>query len=134
MNLIMNLEFEIIVEKITSSDCRYKQDAYAFVMEALSYTQKKYKSSRHVSGEQMLEGIKDLLLKKFGPMTITVLEYWGIKSTEDIGNIVFSLVENNVLTKTEEDCIDSFQNGYDFNEVFHHGYRTQLYKRISRMK
>lgn len=130
----MNEEFEIIVEEIHAKDTRYKEDAYVFVMEALSYTQKKFKRSKHVKGEEMLQGMRELLLKKFGPMTMTVLEHWGIKSTEDFGNIVFNLVENRVLSKTEEDNIEEFRDGYNFDEAFDSGYRKQLAKKISRMR
>ena len=130
----MNEEFNTIIETIYGADCRYKEDAYAFVMEALSYTQKKFKRFKHVTGEEMLIGIRELLLEKFGPMTLTVLNYWGIKSTEDFGNIVFNLVENRVLSKTEEDRIESFKDAYDFVEVFDYGYRKQLAKKIRRMR
>src|SRR3989338_6346055 len=102
----MGNHFETIVEGIYEKDVRYKEDAYVFVMEALAYTQKKYKRTRHVKGEEMLQGMKELLLNKFGPMTIPVLEHWGIKSTEDFGNIVFNLVENRELSKTEDDSIE----------------------------
>jgi len=130
----MSNEFETIVEEIYEKDARYKEDAYVFVMEALAYTQKKYKRTKHVKGEEMLQGMKELLLKKFGPMTIMVLEHWGIKSTEDFGNIVFNLVENRVLSKTDDDSIEEFRDGYDFGEVFDSGYRRQLAKKISRMR
>jgi len=126
--------FGLILESIYEQDPRYKEDAYVFVMEALTYTQKKYKCDKHVSGQDMLEGIKELLLNKFGPLAITVLEYWGIKTTEDFGNIVFNLVEKNVLSKTEDDNIETFRNGYDFHEVFRKGYRKKLAKKISRMR
>ena len=130
----MNQEFYDIIERIFLKDNRYKHDAYLFVMESLSYTQKKFKRYRHVSGEELLEGMKELLLNKFGPMTITVLNYWGIRSTDDFGNIVFNLVENRVLSKTDEDNIDHFRNRYNFDEVFNQGYRQQLAKKISRMR
>jgi uncharacterized repeat protein (TIGR04138 family) len=130
----MSQNFNDIVETICDRDPRYKEEAYDFVMEALTHTQKKFRRVKHVSGEELLEGIKDLLLERFGPMTLTVLNYWGIKSTEDIGNVVFNLVENKILSKTEDDCIDHFRNGYDFAEVFEKGYRNQLAKKISRMR
>ncbi|MBF0522823.1 MAG: hypothetical protein HQL24_07200 [Candidatus Omnitrophica bacterium] len=130
----MNQEFDNIVEKICEQDVRYKQDAYVFVMEALSFTQKKFGRIRHVSGEEILQGMKDLLLEKYGPMAITVLEHWGIKNTEDFGHIVFNLVENKILSKTEEDNIDTFRNAYNFEDVFRQGYRKQLNKKISRMR
>lgn len=130
----MNEKFEKILEQIQDADPRYKEDAYLFVMEALSYTQKRFKADRHVTGQEMLIGLKELLVNKFGPMTMTVLEHWGIKDTEDFGYIIFNLVDNNVLTKTEHDNIESFRNAYDFEEVFKDEYRKQLHKKISRMR
>jgi len=127
-------EFEAIIEDIYERDIRYREDAYIFVMEALEFTQKKYKCTKHVRGEEMLQGMKELLLNKFGPMTLTVLKHWGINNTEDFGNIVFNLVENRVLSKTEDDNIEEFRDGYDFGEVFDSGYRKQLAKKISRMR
>lgn len=123
-----------IVDEIREKDPRYKSDAYSFVMEALSYTQKKFRCPKHVSTFEILEGMKDLLIVKYGPMALTVLQFWGIKTTEDIGNIVFNLVDNKVLSKTEDDRIEHFKNAYDFEEVFRSGYRKQLAKKISRMR
>jgi len=131
---VMSQNFRTIVGEITDKDSRYNADAYVFIMEALSFTQKKYKAPRHVSGDQMLTGLKDLLMDKYGPMTMAVLEHWGIKSTEDFGNIIFNLVDGKVLSKTDEDKIEIFRDGYDFEEVFEHGYRKKLNKKISRMK
>jgi uncharacterized repeat protein (TIGR04138 family) len=122
--------YDFIIEK----DPRYKADAYDFVMEALEFSQKRLKSRRHVSGQELLDGIKQLLMRKFGPLTMVILEHWGIKSTEDFGHIVFNLVENNLLTKTEEDCIDHFRNGYDFEKEFRDGYHKRLHRKISRMR
>ena len=130
----MKENFNAAVERICENDLRYKEGAYAFVMEALSFTQKKFRNPRHLSGEELLDGIRELLLKKFGPMTMSVLKHWGIKSTEDFGNIVFNLVEYKVLNKTEDDSIEHFRNGYDFTEVFQYGYRKDLHKKISRMR
>jgi uncharacterized repeat protein (TIGR04138 family) len=130
----MKKRFETIIEEIYERDCRYKEDAYIFVMEALAYTQKKFKLAKHVRGENLLIGMREYLLDKYGPMTMTVLRHWGIKSTEDFGNIVFNLVENQVLSKTEDDNIEEFRNGYDFEEVFDSGYRKQLARKISRMR
>ncbi len=130
----MSQTFSYAIEKICEYDCRYRYDAYEFVMEALSFTQHKFKRPKHVSGPELLTGMRDLLLEKFGPMTLLVLKYWGIRTTEDFGNIVFNLVEHRVLSKTEDDRLDSFRNGYDFKEVFDHGYRKQLARKISRMR
>jgi len=130
----MNQEFEIVVESIHERDKRYSCDAYAFVMEALSYTQKKFKASRHVSAEEILTGMKELLINQYGPMALTVLTYWGITQTADFGNIIFNLIEQKVLSKTEDDNIETFRDAYDFQEVFRNGYYHQLAKKISRMR
>src|SRR3989338_652985 len=122
----MNNEFYEIVERICDQDPRYRREAYEFVMESLTFTQRKLKRSKHVSGPELLKGIQLLLLEKFGPMTLTVLKHWGIENTEDFGNIVFNLVEHKVLSKTEDDKHEHFLNGFDFKEVFEHKYRHSL--------
>ncbi len=130
----MNREFDNVIDQICEKDSRYRRDAYEFVMEALNFTQKKFRRVKHVTGEELLEGVRALLLERFGPMALSVLHHWGVKATEDFGNIVFNLVENKVLSKTDEDTIESFKNGYDFKEAFHEGYQKQLAKRISKMR
>jgi len=103
-------------------------------MEALSFSQRKFRRAKHISGEELLAGIRALLLKKFGPMTMMVLQHWGIKSTDDFGNIVYNLVENKVLAKDSQDQYDSFKNAYDFDEVFNKGYRKALARRLKSMR
>ena len=130
----VNQELTNILEIICEKDRRYRQDAYEFVMEALAYSQKKFRRTRHVTGTELLEGTKELLLNKYGPLALTVLHHWGIRSTEDFGQIVFNLVGNRVLSKSEEDNLEIFRDGYDFQEVFKQGYRKDLERRISRMR
>ena len=130
----MDEEFYSIVSEACQKDPRYHREAYEFVMEALAHTQKKYKKQRHVSGKELLEGIRTLLLKKFGPMTMSVLKFWGIKATDDFGNIVYNLVEFKILAKDTEDHYESFKNAYDFEEVFNKGYRKQLARRLKSMR
>ena len=79
----MDEEFYSIISNICTQDSRYSPEAYEFVMEALAYSQQKFKKIKHISGEELLAGIRALLLKKFGPMTMTVLKHWGIKITDD---------------------------------------------------
>jgi uncharacterized repeat protein (TIGR04138 family) len=130
----MNQQFDAVVDTICEKDSRYKREAYEFVMEALNYTQKRFRRVKHVTGAELLVGIKGLLQRKFGLMTMTVLEYWGVKNTEDFGHIVFNLVQYKMLSKTEEDTLESFQNVYDFREVFDVGYRKRFHRQVSRMR
>ena len=115
--------FEEILENIVAKDSRYQRDAYCFLREALDHTQKAVSKSkkneiRHVSGQELLAGIRDYALSQFGPMTITVLEEWGIRSCEDFGEMVFNMVASNLLAKTENDTRDDFKDGYDFESAF----------------
>ncbi|PYK99589.1 MAG: hypothetical protein DME19_08150 [Verrucomicrobia bacterium] len=116
--------FEEAVGQIASKDPRYPGDAYFFVREALDHTQKmvgkvpKKNEVRHVSGQELLDGIREYALQLFGPMTLTVLEEWGIKRCEDFGEIVFNMVETRLLAKTEHDSREDFKRGYDFHEAF----------------
>jgi uncharacterized repeat protein (TIGR04138 family) len=115
--------FDDVIEYIVSKDPRYKKDAYYFVREALDYTQslvskKTKKPVRHVTGQQLLEGIREFALRQFGPMAITVLNDWGIYRCEDFGEIVFNMVDYSLLSKTEKDSKDDFKCGYDFYEAF----------------
>jgi len=133
-NESMQRTLDDIFSEIRKHDPRYKEDAYDFVLEALSFTQKKFKRVKHVTGPELLEGIKILLMQRFGPMTVTVLKHWGIEKTEDFGNIVFNLVHNKVLSKTDDDHIDHFRDVYDFDKVFNKGYRQHLHRKVSRLR
>ena len=111
------------VKKISAADPRYDLGAYLFVREALDFTVKRLKKptrgpSRHVSGRELLDGIRSYALDQYGPMALTVLATWGLKSTEDCGEIVFNLVNAGVLGKTDSDTKQDFAKGYDFHEAF----------------
>ncbi len=73
---------------------------------------------RHVSGQELLAGIRSYALEQFGPMAQMVLNEWGIQNCEDFGELVFNMVETNLLAKTTEDSREDFKNGYDFFEAF----------------
>ena len=125
--------FKESIMKICSVDDRYHPDAYLFVREALdcAVTAMKKKAQgpeRHVSGPELLEAFKLFALQEFGPMAITVLSEWGIRRTEDVGEIVFSLVREGRLGKTEKDSIDDFKDVYDFDAVFGKPYRPEKTK------
>jgi uncharacterized repeat protein (TIGR04138 family) len=113
--------FEEIIDKIVEKDSRYTREAYFFLREALDHTQKVFVKKgevRHVSGRELLDGVRGFALEQYGPMTLMVLDAWGIRTTADIGEIVFNMVDSNVLAKTDEDTREAFKDIYDFVEVF----------------
>ena len=113
------------LQEIIKKDPRYPIDAYIFVLEALFYTRKKFKMKGHVTGQQLLEGLRDLAKERYGLMAKTVFEHWGIAETLDFGNIVFNMVNEKMLGKTEGDRLDDFKDVYDFNDVFIKNYQLQ---------
>ena len=127
---MQELTFETTLALIIAKDPRYETEAYLFVKEALDYTQKlvgkpSRNEVRHVSGQELLEGIRAFALSQFGPMTPTVFEEWGIRRCEDFGEIVFNMVEIGLLGKTEKDSRADFQNGYDFDSAFRKPFRPE---------
>ena len=71
-----------------------------------------------MTGQELLEGIRQYALQQYGPMAVTVLEEWGVTHCRDFGDIVFNMVESGLLAKTEKDSRDDFQQGYDFTDAF----------------
>ncbi len=120
---MQKIGFAEALDSIVASDPRYQRDAYAFLRDALDFTTKQQKkvkgvSVRHVTGPELLDGVRQYALKEFGPLVMTVFDNWGIHSCEDGGNMVFNLIGAGVFGKTEEDSIEDFKNVYDFGEAF----------------
>lgn len=113
------------IEKLIDANGAYKFEAYSFVMAALHFAVSKLAKTRHISGKELLEGIRDYALQQYGPMARTVLNYWGIYETKDFGLVVFELVEAGILRKQPEDKIEDFEGVYDFKEAFDKGYQIQ---------
>jgi uncharacterized repeat protein (TIGR04138 family) len=123
--------------EVVRRDPRYTYEAYEFVFAALGHTQRLLKRvpregegeagpQHHVTGPELLDGIRDLALREFGLMARTVFRLWGINKTDDFGEIVFNLVESNLMSKTDEDNRRDFQNVYDLDNALVQGFRIQL--------
>ena len=112
------------VDRLVDQDGRYAKEAYLFLYEALNYTVKSLGKAdlpdqqRHVSGRDLLRGISEFGLSRFGPLTRTVFEHWGVYKTEDFGNVVFNLVSAKQLGRTENDRLEDFIDVYDFASEF----------------
>lgn len=119
-------DFAEIVGLICKEDPRFDRKAYDFIRLGLDHTVKELKKkegarvsrSRHVSGPELLDGLRIYALEQFGPLAKTVLNSWGVRSCSDFGDIVFNLIEYNVFSKTEEDRREDFANLYTFEDAF----------------
>lgn len=120
---MQTIGFQEAVEKVFAKDSRYQPDAYVFLRDALETTLKRRKKARketasHVSAAELLDGFRVHALAEFGPMTLTVFEYWGLTQCEDVGNMVFNLVQAGVFGKTDDDTLESFREGFSFEDAF----------------
>jgi uncharacterized repeat protein (TIGR04138 family) len=117
-------DFTEAVDHVSTQDPRYHREAYFFLRDALTHTVKQGKKARdsesgeHVSGQQLLDGIRQYALKQFGPMVVTVFDFWGIRSCQDFGEMVYNLIGARVFGKTDGDSIEHFKEGYTFKEAF----------------
>lgn len=114
----MAMDFETAILDVAQKHGRYKPNAYRFTLDAVHHTVDHLREIRHVTGAELLDGIRELALARFGPMAKTVFEQWGVGKTEDFGEIVFQLVEQGILGKTDSDQRSDFARGYDFDEAF----------------
>jgi uncharacterized repeat protein (TIGR04138 family) len=101
-----------------AQDRPYRVEAYEFVMRALDFTLSNLDELRHVSGGELVDGIRLFARQEFGPLAKHVLNQWGVYSTRDFGEIVFDLVAQGVLAKTDEDRIEDFDDRFDFRSEF----------------
>lgn len=104
-------------------DPRYDPEAYHFVYDALDWTLEHVvnagkRRNHHVTGRELLEGIRQLAILQFGCLARTVFKHWGIHTTDDWGEIVFNLVDHGLMGKQESDSKEDFAGIYDFDQVF----------------
>ncbi len=101
---------------------RFAVEAYVFVLGGLQRRLAELDCPRHISGVELAGAVRDLAIERFGLLARVVLEHWGVHSTEDIGEIVFLLVDHGVLTKEETDRREDFADVFSFEEVFESEY------------
>ncbi len=125
----MERKEEKSLEEVVREKGKYDIEAYRFVFEALDYLLRTLGGPRHVTGAQLSHAIRELALERFGLLARTVLNQWGVHETHDFGEIVYHLVENGLMSKTDEDRISDFDDIYDFEEAFDRGYRPPSEKK-----
>ncbi len=118
-----DLQFaEEILDQLQERNPRFHAKAYFFVLAALHSVIHGLDQPRHISGGELAESVRALALDRYGPMARSVLEHWGIHTTEDVGCVVFALVEQGILVKQDEDRREDFVDVFDFEEAFELNY------------
>jgi uncharacterized repeat protein (TIGR04138 family) len=114
---------ETAFAEIRRRDGRYHERAYVFVLAALEFAQGRLPARRHLSGGELAWACRDFALEQFGLLADTVLAHWGVNATDDLGRIVFLLIDVGLLARQASDRIEDFDGVYAFAEVFRAGYR-----------
>lgn len=121
--------------EVARRDPRYCYEAYEFLFEALGHTQERLGRcipespeeaagpENHVSGPELVDGFLDLAAKRFGRMARVVLRYWGIDATDDVGEMVFNLIDGELLSKTDTDQRSDFHALRDLEQSLVAGYK-----------
>jgi uncharacterized repeat protein (TIGR04138 family) len=106
------------MDRIRLRETRYDEQAYLFVLSALEFSQSRLDSRRHITAGELAASCRELALERYGLMSRIVLERWGLTSTADIGEVVFTLVELGFLVKQPTDTREEFAGLYDFESAF----------------
>lgn len=118
-----NVEFaEEMLQRLHEQDARFDTRAYLHVLAALQEVMDRLDAPRHISGQELTNEVGRLALARYGLLSRTVLGHWGVHATEDVGEIVFALVEAGILVKQEQDRVEDFEDVFDFEEMFESGY------------
>jgi len=118
------MTLEAKLEEVAARDGRYSPMAYRFIFDSLDYIlislgrQDRPAGDRHISVEQLLDGVKACATQHFGFLARVVFEHWGVFRTEDIGEIVFNLVGAGLLNKQDSDMKEDFVERFDFRDEF----------------
>ena len=113
-----NTELYTKITRLAEIDRRYRKEAYLFILASLEYTVDRLQEARHLTGAELSLGIADYARIQYGYMAQNVLEHWGMKQTLDFGEVVFNLIGEGLLRKSEEDRKDDFYGVYDFSVEF----------------
>lgn len=119
------------ISKSVRRGTKFPPAAYQFLFNALRHTQEHLGRTRraeaesdeaHISGPELLDGVRDYALQQYGLLTQAVFRAWGIHATEDIGRMVFDLVERGEMRKTDRDSPTDFLDAFDFDDAFDRDY------------
>ena len=111
-----------VMDRIRLREPRFHESAYLFVLSALEFSQARLTERRHITGRELAEACRDLARQRFGVLARMVLEHWGVTSTADFGNIVFTLVDLGLLLSQATDTRDDFANVFNFEDAFDRDY------------
>jgi uncharacterized repeat protein (TIGR04138 family) len=116
--MLSNMELLSKISKIAVEDGRYSREGFLFILASLEHCVTKSGQHKHLTGQELSFGIAEYARGQFGYLAKTVLTNWGISKTRDYGEIVYLLISKNLMSKTESDRVEDFENVYNFKDEF----------------
>lgn len=119
---------------LAASQGRYDVEAFCFVSQGLRHAAKLFRKERakgherHLTAQQLVDGVIDLAAERYGLLAGLVLARWGLRCSEDVGNITFTLIENKVFAKQPSDRLEDFAGGPEFDGTL----RSRVVERLGR--
>lgn len=113
-----NIDLLTRISRLAEKEPRYRKEAYLFILAALEHTISQLPSVRHLTGQELSRGIAEYARHQYGYMARAVLEHWGLRTTLDYGEIVYLLIQEGLMNKTEDDKKEDFERVYEFDTEF----------------
>lgn len=114
---VENWEIQRAIGSLARKRGIYPPEAYFFTLDAMNQAARDLPVRRHLSGHELMKGIVYLAHERFGRMAVNVFDQWGISRTRDFGVIVYDLIDKGILSKTEDDRLEDFENVFDLSEA-----------------
>jgi uncharacterized repeat protein (TIGR04138 family) len=109
-------------EELLARDPRFSKDAYAVVQDAIKWAEAEHTkpdhSLRHVTARQILEALRDMARQECGGGARDCLAALGIKSSDDVGEIVYNLASIGAIATAANDSRTDFTGIFDFEREF----------------
>jgi uncharacterized repeat protein (TIGR04138 family) len=123
---LTDLQFaEDVMSRIRARGGRYNERAYLFLLGTIEFLQSRLEVRRHVTAAELAWACRDFALQQYGLLAPGVLAHWGITRTEDLGRIVYTLVEVGLLVTQPGDHESDFHEVYQFTDAFGESYDWQ---------
>ncbi len=119
--MLSQISFAEAIHRCLEKDPRYHPAAYELVRDSLTHACFKFRAgddNKHVSGQELLAGFRDYVIAEYGPMSLVLLDQWGLTCGLDVGHIVYNLIEIGYFGRNDGDSLQDFDGGYDFRAAF----------------
>ena len=98
----------------------YPTDAFSFVIDVIACSAG---TGSHVGARAICDSVREYALEYFNDAeeATELLAAWKLNRSEDVGRVVYALVESGLLTDGPEDRLEHFDSLFMLDTLFHSG-------------